>query len=299
MERPQKPVIGIFWMVVTGLCFVAVTAIVKHVGPSLPSSQSAFLRYAIGTLFLLPVLPGLLRSLPGAADLRLFMLRGAFHSLGVILWFYGMTQLSIAEVTAMNYVSPVYVTLGAALFLGERLALRRTIAVVVALAGTVIILRPGVRALGTGHVAMIFAPMALAGSYLIMKRLSDRFEPAVVVFMLSAIVTVALIPFAWAVWVPPTLTQLAWLVGVALFATTAHYTMTLAFRAAPVAVTQPVTFLQLVWATVMGVVIFGEPVDAYVVLGGAVILGSVSFMTWREAVMKRRALTPPNLATGA
>ena len=72
--------------------------------------------------------------------------------------------------------------------------------------------------------------------------------------------------------------------------------MTLAFAAAPVTVTQPVTFLQLVWATILGVVVFAEPVDLWVVLGGAVILGSVTFITWREAMLKRQ-VTPPSHAT--
>jgi drug/metabolite transporter (DMT)-like permease len=92
--------------------------------------------------------------------------------------------------------------------------------------------------------------------------------------------------------VPPTSWELAVLFGVACLATGGHYTMTLAFRAAPLAVTQPVTFLQLVWAVILGAVMFGEGVDPFVVLGGTVIVGAVSFIAWREAVLKRR-VTPP------
>jgi drug/metabolite transporter (DMT)-like permease len=72
--------------------------------------------------------------------------------------------------------------------------------------------------------------------------------------------------------------------------------MTLAFAAAPLTVTQPVTFLQLVWATALGAVVFAEPNDIWVVLGGAVILGSVTFITWREAMLKRQ-ITPATPAT--
>ena len=75
-----------------------------------------------------------------------------------------------------------------------------------------------------------------------------------------------------------------------------RFTMTLAFAAAPVTVTQPVTFLQLVWATALGAVVFAEPIDIWVVLGGAVILGSVTFITWREAMLKRQ-ITPATPAT--
>ena len=67
--------------------------------------------------------------------------------------------------------------------------------------------------------------------------------------------------------------------------------MTLAFAAAPLTVTQPVTFLQLVWAVTLGAVVFGEAVDGWVIFGGAVIMASVSFITWREAVARRK-VTP-------
>lgn len=77
----------------------------------------------------------------------------------------------------------------------------------------------------------------------------------------------------------------------ALFATAGHYTMTLAFAAAPVTVTQPVTFLQLVWAVALGAILFAEPVDPWVIAGGSLILAAVVFITWREAVLKRR-ITP-------
>ncbi len=72
---------------------------------------------------------------------------------------------------------------------------------------------------------------------------------------------------------------------------TGHLTMTKAFAAAPMTVTQPATFLQLVWAVLLGATVFGEQIDGWVILGGAVIMASVSFITWREAVARRK-ITP-------
>ena len=114
---------------------------------------------------------------------------------------------------------------------------------------------------------------------------------------MSVTVAIGLLPLAIVVWVPPTPTQWAWMFLVAVFATAGHYSMTLAFAAAPVTVTQPVTFLQLVWAVLIGAILFGEPIDGWVILGGTVILAAVSFITWREHVLKRRATTPVTPAT--
>ncbi|PRX35262.1 Threonine/homoserine efflux transporter RhtA [Meinhardsimonia xiamenensis] len=288
---------GVFWMLVTGALFVAVTAIVKHVGSRIPPPEAAFLRYALGLVFLVPMLRPMFAAPPDRRALTLFGARGLAHTFGVMAWFYAMTRIPIAEVTAMNYLSPVYVTLGAALFLGETLAARRIAAVAVALLGALVILRPGMREISPGHVAMLFCALFFAASYLMAKVMSGRVSPAVVVGWLSVTVTVGLAPFAAAVWVTPTLTELFWLFLVAACATGGHYTMTLAFRAAPLSVTQPVTFLQLVWAALLGALVFGEPVDGWVIVGGALILGSVSFITWREAMLKRRAVTPPVMAT--
>ncbi|WP_233495397.1 DMT family transporter [Rhodosalinus halophilus] len=295
MAEPRadtRPVAGVLWMLVTGLCFVAVTALVKYLGDRVPAPQSAFLRYLLGLVFLLPVLRPLLRARPTRRQHLLFGGRGLLHAVGVMLWFYAMTRIPLAEVTAMNYLSPVYVTVGAALFLGERLAIRRIAAVAAALVGALVILRPGFRELDPGHLAMLGTAAVFGGSYLLAKVVSDETDPALVVAMLSVWVTLWLVPAAAAVWITPTPWELAVLLAVAFFATAGHYTMSLAFRAAPVTVTQPVTFLQLVWAVILGAVAFGEAVDPFVVAGGLIIIAAVSFITWREAVLKRRSITP-------
>jgi drug/metabolite transporter (DMT)-like permease len=279
-------------MFVTGLCFVAVTALVKHMGSRVPPAEAAFLRYLLGLVFLLPMLKDLREAHLTPRQWKLFGMRGMFHAGAVILWFYAMTRIPIAEVTAMNYLSPVYVTIGAAIFLGEKLAMRRIVAILIALFGAAIILRPGFREVSSGHLAMLVTAIVFAGSYLTAKIMAGEVKPTVVVAMLSIFVPIGLAPFAFAVWVTPSLNDLLLLFCVASFATAGHYTMTLAFAAAPVTVTQPITFLQLVWAVLLGAIVFGEPVDIWVVVGGVVILASVTFITWREAVTKRSRVTP-------
>lgn len=287
MTPPSRPLQGILWMMTTGLCFIAVTAVVKYAAQDLPAAQAAFLRYLLGLVFLIPVARALVSERIARADLRFFVGRGVVHTLAVMSWFYAMTQIPIAEVTAMNYLNPVYVTLGAALFLGERLALRRLAAVGIALLGVVIILRPGFREVETGHLAMLATAMLFGASYLFAKPLSGRYTAGMVVALLSITVTIGLAPFAAAVWVTPTLADLGWMFLVAAFATAGHDAMTRAFAAAPISVTQPVTFLQMVWAVLLGWAVFDEPPDAFVILGATLIIASVSFIAWRESVLRR------------
>lgn len=296
--QPARPLAGILWMLLTGVCFVAVTALVKVVGDEMPAVQAAFLRYALGLVFLVPMIGALRRASLDRPALARFGWRGLVHAMGVMCWFYAMTRISIAEVTAMNYLSPVYVTIGAALLMGERLAWRRIGAIIAAFLGVLLILRPGFREVSAGHGAMILTALFFSGSYLLAKGLSGVYASAVVVAMLSLVVTVVLAPLALAVWVTPSPTALFWLFVVAGCATVGHLTMTQAFKAAPLGVTQPVVFVQIVWAALLGWLAFDEALDPWVIGGGGLIVASVSFIAWREAQLARRARAPKAAGAG-
>ncbi len=286
-------------MFAAGLCFVGMNALVKMLGTSMNPIQAAFLRYALGLVFLLPAIGAILGTPLTRRNLTLFGVRGGVHAIAVMLWFFAMTRIPLAEVTAMNYMTPIYVTIGAAIFLGEKLAFRRIAAIMVAVIGVLIILRPGFRTVMPGHLAMLGAALALGVSYLLAKVMVRDIRPSAVVAHLSIWVTIALVPFAIAVWEPPDLRDLLVLSAIASFATAGHYFMTLALQAAPVAVTQPVTFLQLIWATLLGTLAFHERVDVWVIAGGTLILAAVSFITWREAVLSRGKTIPPTPPQGS
>ncbi|MEX1660321.1 DMT family transporter [uncultured Thioclava sp.] len=295
--KANRPMIGILWMLATTLCFVIVNIIVHWLGSSVPVAQSAFVRFAWGLIFFAPALNRILRRSFAREVWVLFGLRGVLHAVAVVLWFYAMTHIPIADVTAINYLNPIVVTVGGALLLGEGLAWRRLSAIGVALIGALIILRPGVRAIEPGHIAQLGAALFFGAAYLSAKRLTDFVPASTVVAMMTLVVTLALAPLALWEWQPISLSATLWLGAVALFATAGHYTMTRAFAAAPVSVTQPVIFLQLVWAALAGWSIFGEVPDPYVILGGAIIIVAVSYMTWRESQIKKRPITPPAPAT--
>lgn len=286
LGRPRE---GIFWMVLSGLSFVTVNGTVRYLGTELPVAQSAFLRFAFGVVILLPVLGSLLRQGVPRQSLRLFGWRGLVHSVAVLLWFYAMARIPVAQVTAIGYLNPVLMILAGALVFGEALPLRKVIAVAVALLGAVVVLRPGVQVLTAGHYAQIGASVCFCGSYLLAKKLSAMASASQVVAMMSLTVTLALAPLAWWVWVPVSGAQLGWLALVACGATAGHYCMTRAFKAAPIAVTQPVTFLQLVWASLLGALVFHEAVDGFVLLGGAMIIAAISWVSWRDAAEAQRA----------
>lgn len=292
----DRTIAGIGWMLVTTVLFVCVTGIVRYLGSDIPAAEAAFIRYAFGLVLVLPAFRPLIRHLPRRALMGRFVLRGVIHGVAVTLWFFAMARIPIAEVTALGYTAPIFVTIGAALFFGERLHLRRIMAVLAGFLGAMVILRPGFHEVSAGQLAQIAAAPLFACSFLLAKGLTREVSPSAIVAMLSLFCTLTLLPGAVVQWRAPTAEEVFWLALTACFATAGHYTQTRAFQAAPLTVTQPVNFLQLVWATLLGTLLFGEEPDPFVFLGGGIVVAAVTYISHREAVAARQMRTPPATA---
>ncbi len=278
---------GSIWMVVAGVLFVAVTITVRHLGSDLPAVEAAFIRYSFGLLLLLPVIIKMRWRQLTRQSMTLYSLRGLAHGIAVMLWFYAMARIPIAEVTAIGYTTPIFTTIGAVLIFRERIQVRRILAIFIGFIGTVIILRPGYVSIELGSIAQLIAAPLFAVSFLFTKKLTRTEDSRDILVMLSIFCTLVLLPGAILQWRSPTATELMWLMLVAALATAGHYALTMSFAKAPLTVTQPYAFLQLVWAIIFGYLLFGEVPDVWVCLGGAIIVGSVTYMTHREAVVAR------------
>jgi len=282
---------GIGWMILTGVFFVGVSGVVRHLGTDMNPIQAAFIRYGFGVVLMMPILLRLDTWRPPKRIFGLYVVRGMMHAVGVALWFFAMARIPIAEVTALGFTAPIFTTIGAALFLGEKVRARRIGAVLIGFGGTLVILRPGFEAISMGSLAQIAAAPVFAGSFLIAKKLTDTESSTSIVAFLSIAVTLALLPPALMVWRTPTASELAWLFLVAMLATAGHVTLTQAFRSAEITVTQPAQFLQLIWATLLGLLVFGEQPVLWTWVGGAIIVASATYIAHRETLGKKARAT--------
>ncbi len=285
---------GIGWMVLTGLLFTSVTGVVRHLGSDLPATEAAFIRYVFGLILVAPALVQFRAKVPTPGTLGVYILRGAAHGFAVILWFFAMARIPIAEVTAIGYTTPIFTTLGAVLFFRERLGTHRLLVVAAGFAGAAVVLRPGFQVIQIGSLAQLAAAPLFAISFLLAKRLTRTESPSQIVLMLSIFCTLTLMPGALWQWQTPTPVELFWLFMTAVFATGGHYALTRAFAAAPMTVTQPVSFLQLVWATALGILVFDERLDPFILLGGGIIVTAVSYITHHEAKLSGRGGIRPD-----
>ena len=278
----NQSIVGILWMVITTILFVGVTATVRYLEGDVPAPQAAFLRYAIGTVLLTPSLISLAKIKPDRPLLNKFILRGLVHSIGVTLWFYAMSVMPVAEVTAIGFLTYIFVSIGASIFLNEKLHKHRLTAILISFIGALIILRPGFKVIETGQMGMLIATMVFTASYIIAKVVSKERSSSEIVAMLSIFTTIFLIPSAIYSWEPLSIKAFLILSFTAIIATLGHITMTKAIKAAPMVVTQPILFLQLVWASMVGLFIFDEGFDLFVIIGGTIIMLCVCYVSYRE-----------------
>jgi drug/metabolite transporter (DMT)-like permease len=286
--HPAPVVRGMLWMAATGLLFIILNTIMKQLThEGLDPWLVGFLRYLMGALVMLgPALRlGAGALLPKAPKLQL--VRGLFHAGGMMLWFAALPMVTLAELTAIGFSGPLFICLGAVLFLNERMSPARWAAVLIGFAGVLLVVKPwndgGFAGISTGMLLMLASAPVFAGSFLVAKALTRHDRSDVVVLWQHLWVSVLLAVPALAYWSTPSPAQWGLLVACGFLGAGGHYCMVRAFRVADISAVQPVKFLELVWAAILGVVVFGTAPAGATVAGGVVILVSTLLLARHES----------------
>jgi drug/metabolite transporter (DMT)-like permease len=274
------------WMVATGLLFSVMNALLKKLTHEIDPWMVGWLRYLLGALVMLPAAlrlgsAGLWPRRPG-----LQLLRGILHSGGLILWFVALPMISLAEMTAIGFSGPIFICLGAVLFLGERMSGARWAAVLVGFGGMLLIVRPwqgGFGAISTGTLLLLAATPVFSAGFLVAKLLTRVERSDVIVFWQHLWVAAIMLPLAFANWTAPSALQWLLLVITGFLGAGGHYCSTRAFKVADISAVQSVRFLDLVWASLLGFAIFGAAPGGWTVAGGIVILVSTLWLARRES----------------
>ena len=275
------------WMVATGILFTLLNATMKKLSQGLDSWLVGFLRYVLGTMVILaPALRYGVRELwPKAPKLQL--LRGSFHAGGMLLWFAALPTVSIAEFTAIGFSVPIFICLGAVLVLDERMTGARWAAVLVGFSGVLLVVHPfdagGFSGVSPGMLMMLGSGPAFAASFLVAKVLTRHERSDIMVLWQHLLVTLLLLPFALANWAMPSPGEWALLLACGFFGAGGHYCMTRSFRVADISAVQSMKFLELVWAAILGLVMFGTTPGGWTLVGGVVILASTLWLARRES----------------
>ncbi len=287
LSTASATVRGMLWMAATGILFTLLNALMKKLAEGLDPWLVGFLRYALGTMVILvPALRfGLRELLPKAPKLQL--LRGTFHAGGMLLWFAALPSVTIAELTAIGFSGPIFICLGAVLVLNERMTGARWTAVLVGFTGVLLVVHPfdagGFSGVSPGMLMMLLSGPVFAGSFLVAKVLTRHERSDIMVLWQHLLVSLLLLPFAIANWMMPSPGEWTLLVTCGILGAGGHYCMTRSFRVADISAVQSVKFLELVWAAILGLVLFGTMPGGWTLAGGVVILASTLWLARNES----------------
>lgn len=275
---------GLLWSGAAGITLSVLNALMRGLALNLDPFQTQFLRYLFGLLVMLPLVmrAGLAAYRP--RNIGGQFVRGAVHSFGLALWFMAIPHITLAETTAIGFTGPIFIMIGAALVFGEKMRWERWLAAAIGFAGVLIVVAPKVAG-GRGGYSLLMLSTApvFAASFLITKGLTRYERPAVIVLWQSITVTAISLPLALFAWRAPTAAQwLAFLVC-GILGSAGQYFLTRAFSVADISATQSVKFLDLVWASLLGWLIFADRPSRSTLIGGVVICASTIWIARREA----------------
>ncbi len=277
---------GMALIAVSALCFAAMHGLIRHVTGDLHPFEAAFFRNLFGLLFFLPWFARVgLRPLR-TGRLRLHALRGGLQVLAMLSFFMALSITPLAEVSALSFSAPLFASLGAIVFLGEKMRLRRWSALIIGFAGALVIIRPGFETIDVGFVLVIFSAALWAGTMLVIKVLARGESSLTITAYMGLFLTPLSFLPALFVWQWPSVAQLVLLAAIGGLGSVGHLAMAQAFKEAEVSAIMPADFTRLIWATIIGYLAFAELPDLWTWIGGAVIFASTTYIAFREARLK-------------
>lgn len=275
---------ALLWMAASGLLLTVLNGVLRIVAQEMDPYQAQFLRYLCGLLVMLPFVlrDGLAQYRPKGLGGQLW--RGAVHTAGLALWFTAVPHVPLAEMAALGFTSPIWIMLGAVLFLREPAVPARWVAAGIGFLGVLVVVAPQFSGeVGPYTLVMLASGPLFAASFLITKALTRRDSASVIVLWQSITVSLFSLPLAIPGWAWPSATQWAWLLICGVLGSAGHFCLTRAFSRAEMSLLQPIRFLDLVWAALLGLLIWGDRPGPWTLLGAAVIFGATSWLARREA----------------
>jgi drug/metabolite transporter (DMT)-like permease len=278
---------GAFYMTVAALCFAVMNVLVREAGRTLDPFQIAFLRNAFALAFIMPWVLHQGRAAFRTERLSLHVWRAVTGIVAMFIWFTAVVAVPLADAVALNFTLPLFVIIGAALVLREKVGLRRWSATFLGFLGMLVILRPGFQEVTWTTTLPIISAVFMATSVLIVKRLSDTESAATIVLYMNLFMTgLSLVP-ALFVWRWPDQQALFATIGLGFLAMVAHLALARSYAKADASAVMPFDYMRLPFIAAIAYLLYGEVADLWTWTGAAIIAGSAFYIARREATLAR------------
>jgi len=287
LRRLPPNVQGALWLVSGGFIFTCNGVMIRLLSEQVESVQTAFFRAFFSVLMLLPLMvSGQVKPWHSKRIVGHFW-RTFMGTVSMVLGFYAVSMLPLADATALGFSQPLFSVCVAALILREKVRWRRWSATVVGFIGVLVMVRPGAGSLQPGALVALANALTVSLSILLVRRLSDSESPLMILTQFAIWSTLLLaVPAIW-VWRWPSAWGWVLAVGVSASATIGQYFWVQAFKAGEMSAVAPFEYLRLPFAVFMGWLIFGQMPEIWTYVGAAIVIASALYIAQREAQLAR------------
>ena len=289
---------AIGWIVISNLAFTAMQVLIRHNSAELHQFQVAFIRNLVGLLIMVPWFIRMGPSVLKTQRLGLHAFRAVLQAGSMLLFFTAVNLAPLAVISALTFTGPLFTAIGGVLVLGEKIRHRRIAALAIGFIGALIIIRPGFGDINPGALLSL-GSSAIWGVILLIVRVLTRTDSpmTVIAYMVLFMTPISLLP-ALPFWQWPSTDLYIWLILMGAVGQLGHYAITRAIHLAETTLLMPFEYTRLIWAALLGFVIFNEIPDLWAVTGGAIILGATTYITYSESQANKReridsAVLPP------
>ena len=263
--------------------FSIMNIFIRKAAENLHVFEVVFFRNLLAFIVMLPILKFTGLAAIKMNNTKLFFMRGFFGAIGMLAGFTSLTLIPLAQATAISFSKPIFITIGATIFLGEIIKARRIAAIIIGIIGMLIIVQPGVNSFSFGIMLAIIAALAGSLNALIVKKQTLTDTPqAIVTWMVIILIPITFIP-AILVWEWPSFETWLYLWGIAIVGTLAHFSWTKSYSMADITSLQPIEFIKLPIMALLGWMIFSEIPGTWTWVGGLIIFMSTIYISHREA----------------
>ncbi len=286
---------AVVFMLASTVLFGIMAVCIRLASKQLHAFEIAFFRNFFGFIFTLPLLYKHGFSILKTDKLSLYFMRCVIGIVAMLSGFWAIVHLPLAQAIAISYSTPLFVTIGAVLVLGEVVRARRWSAVLIGFLGVIVLMHPSADSFSKATLIALLAALMSASVAISIKFLSRTEKAdAIVIYTTMIWVPLSLLP-ALFVWTMPTGITWLWIVLAGLLGTSAHLCWTRALQLGDASLLTPISFMQVLVVGIFGYFLFDEPVDRWTFVGATIIFGSNVYIARREAQLARRTVTDPEI----
>ncbi|MBX2839075.1 MAG: DMT family transporter [Gammaproteobacteria bacterium] len=285
----KSVLLGCAAMLGSTILFSLMHVCVRYLSAELHPFEIAFFRNFLALIFFLPLMLKNGAELLITNNLRWHLLRAGLNVFAMLMFFYALSITQLATVQALSFTAPLFATVMAVLFLGEKVRLRRWMAIIIGFTGVLIILRPGIQPIELGALLVLGSASIWALTMIVIKHLSNTDSPLTITAYVTIFLSIlSLIPAIF-FWKWPQGLQWGWLLFAAGTGTLGQLLLAKAFAYAETSIVLPFDFAKIIWSASLGYLLFGEYVSVYTFIGATIIFSGACYVAVRERQLEKSA----------